>query len=277
MTLLPGVYQAKKKDGSIYYRSSITYHNKHISLGSFITIEQANTAYQEANHLLYEKICLEDYEKKDTIFKSILPFEKWVVLLNFRDNGIYIKTPIYIYHRYFLYYLDVHHALKFDVDDLFYYSTHSIMKRGGHLFVSDYGMQVTILSRYGIKNYGVADRDYRFVNGDDTDYRYANIEIINHYHGVSKITTKGITHYIAKILIRGNYIIGRYSSEIEAAIAYNKAAKYLMEHGCSKQFPINFIDSLSTQEYEKIFSNVSISKKIRHWKLEFNKTNITIS
>ena len=30
-----GVYTATKKDGTLYYRSSITFQNKHISLGSF--------------------------------------------------------------------------------------------------------------------------------------------------------------------------------------------------------------------------------------------------
>ena len=35
--MLPGVYQAKKKDNTIYFRSSITYSGKHISLGSFDT------------------------------------------------------------------------------------------------------------------------------------------------------------------------------------------------------------------------------------------------
>ena len=30
-----GVYTAYKKDGTVYYRSSITHKNKHISLGSF--------------------------------------------------------------------------------------------------------------------------------------------------------------------------------------------------------------------------------------------------
>ena len=38
--MLPGVYQAKKKDNTIYFRSSITYSGKHISLGSFDTEER---------------------------------------------------------------------------------------------------------------------------------------------------------------------------------------------------------------------------------------------
>ena len=29
------------------------------------------------------------------------------------------------------------------------------MKRGGHLFVAEYGMQTSVLSRYGIRSYAV--------------------------------------------------------------------------------------------------------------------------
>lgn len=74
--------------------------------------------------------------------------------MNFRDNGVYIKTPIYLRRNYFEYFLSPTLILKFDIDDLFYYSSHRIQKRGGHLFVSDYGMQYNILSRYGIKSHG---------------------------------------------------------------------------------------------------------------------------
>ena len=45
---LPGVTKAKKKDGSVYYRSSMTIQSKHISLGSFDTEEKASQAYTEA-------------------------------------------------------------------------------------------------------------------------------------------------------------------------------------------------------------------------------------
>ena len=52
--MLPGVYIAYKKNKVIYYRSNITYQNKHISLGSFETEEKANLAYQEACLLLQD-------------------------------------------------------------------------------------------------------------------------------------------------------------------------------------------------------------------------------
>ena len=40
-----GVYNATKKDGSVYYRVSITYKNKHISIGSYDSEELASMAY----------------------------------------------------------------------------------------------------------------------------------------------------------------------------------------------------------------------------------------
>ncbi len=154
--MLPGVYQAKKKDNTIYFRSSITYSGKHISLGSFDTEEKAHEAYLYAGRLLAGKeITLTSYKKEN----PVLSFSKWVSLINFRDNGIYIKTPIYLFQKYFHYYFSPENYLIFDTDDLFYYSTRTISRRGGHLFVADYGMQVNILSRYGIKNYAVAGRD----------------------------------------------------------------------------------------------------------------------
>ena len=45
--MLPGVYKAARKDGTLYYRCSITYQNKHISLGSFEKEETAHLAYRE--------------------------------------------------------------------------------------------------------------------------------------------------------------------------------------------------------------------------------------
>ena len=49
---LPGVYPAVKKDGTPYFRASLTYRSKHISLGSFETAKAANAAYKAANDIL---------------------------------------------------------------------------------------------------------------------------------------------------------------------------------------------------------------------------------
>lgn len=263
--MLPGVYLNKKKDGTPLYRASITHGGKHISLGSFPDEQTAHQAYLEAASLFSTtqpvQMLLEHYLGDF----QVLPFEKWVVLLNFRDNAIYIKTPIYLEKRCFTYYYSQTIRYKFDVDDLFYYSNHKIMKRGNHLFVADYGMQVNILSRYGIKNYAVPGRDFRFVNGDDTDFRYRNIEIINRYHGVSKQTLKGREIYTTRIHINGNFIVGRYATENEAAAAYNRAVMLLKEQGITKNFPINYIEGINGIEYANLLTKVRISPKIRRY------------
>ncbi len=264
---LPGVFSAKKKDGTYYYRSSITYHSKHISLGSYLIAEEAHIAYLAASKILNTKeapfahCTVEDY----AALNLPLPFEKWVCLLNFRDNGIYCHTPIYLKNRFFLYYLDSSTPLKFDADDLFYYMRRKIMRRGKHLFVSDYGMQVSLLSRYGVRSHAVAGRDYRFVNGDELDFRYSNIEIINRYHGVTRRLHRGKDIFTARIHINGNFLIGRYLTEHEAAIAYNKAADFLNRNGCSKNFPRNYIEELSERDYAKLYANIRIGRKIREY------------
>lgn len=264
MNLLPGVYIASKKNGDTYYRSSITFRGKHISLGSYESEEAAHQVYLLAGKILEDSSCtILTYPSG----KCILPFEKWVVLINFRDNRIYFKTPIYIQHRYFLYYLDEKTVLKFAVDDLFYYAKHKIMRRGGHLFVAEYGMQVNILTRYGIRNFAVPGRDYLFMNGDNTDFRYENIEIVNKYHGVRKKILHGLPVYIAKIHINGDYIVGQYSTEEEAAIAYNKAAKFLWESGMKKNFPLNFINEFSKEDYMEVYNQIRISKNIRNFRV----------
>ncbi len=257
----PGVYQAQKKDGSTYYRASITYKQKHISLGSYSSASMACAAYLEASSLLSSReLSLSDYSK----FR-LLSFEKWVCLLNYRNNDIYFSTPIYMRKNYFEYYLSPSYILKFDVDDLFYYSSHKIMRRGRHFFVADYGMQVNIASRYGIKNYAVKGRDYLFVNGDDMDFRYENIKILNSFHGVTKKETAKGLRYVAKIHINGNYTIGSYHTDIEAAIAYNKAVDLLKKAGVTKRFLPNYLENLSPMAYADIYAKVPVSDKILHY------------
>ncbi len=258
--MLPGVYRATKKDGTQYFRGSITHKSKHISLGSFSSEQEASDAYQLAHRILHDSsLTLESYLD----CPSRLPFQKWVILINFRDNGMYIKTPIYLRKNFFQYYFAIDDFLTFDIDDLFYYSTRSISRRGGHLFVADYGMQVNILSRYGIKNYAVVGRDYRFVNGDTRDFRYANIEIINRFHGVSHMEQDGKEYFEVKIHWNGDFLVGRYADETEAAVAYNKAASTLIQKGYIKEYPINYIEELDGDEYHRIYKSVSISERIR--------------
>ncbi len=255
--MLAGVYIANKKDHTIYYRSSLTYRNKHISLGSFSTELEAHNAYREALTLLEGCVSVDEA----ILTESLLSFEKKVTLINFRDNRMYIPTPIYLRKNYFSYYLAADRELKFDIDDLFYYSSHKILKRQGHLFVNDYGMQITILTRYGVKSHAVCGRDYLFVNGDTNDYRYSNIEVINPYFGVTRFVKNGMFRYRVRIHINGNHTIGTYRDLNRAAIAYNKAVDLAHQAGITQKYPENYIEDLSAKDYAEIYTRVKISGK----------------
>lgn len=253
-----GVFPAVKKDGTPYFRASLTHKRKHISLGSFPTPEAAHAAYKEGCRLLAHRDLTLDGFSAD----SPLAFEKWVILINFRDNGLYFGNPIYVGSRMFTYHLSPTLALKFDPDDLFYYSSHKIMRRGGHFFVADYGMQVSIVSRYGIKPYAREGRDFRFINGDSTDFRRENLEILNIYHGVTREQKKGQYVYTVRIHVRGNYLVGHYNDLLEAAIAYNKAIDVLRKNGFTKNFSQNYIEGLSPSRYAELYTSVKISPKL---------------
>lgn len=258
---LPGSFESRKKDGTVYYRSSCTWKNKHISLGSFSSSIEAHEAYLEATHLLNSpELSLDDYSPD-----RHLSFEKWVVLCNFRDNRIYFSTPIYIRSKFFHYYLDEHLRLTFDIDDLFFYASHKISRRGGHLFVAHYGMQLNLPNRYGIKNYAVEGKDFRFVNGDCHDFRYENIEILNPYQGVSAVIHKGKKRFKAVLHLKGNYTIGYYDSPLEAAIAYNKAVDLVKRKGCSKKFTQNETEGITPSAYAKLYSKIKLSSKIMNY------------
>ncbi len=265
---LSGVSKAQKKDGTEYYRAYFTHKGHHISLGSFQTAKEANKAYKLALTLIQKKKHfhtnvtseIEGHAK----YGSCLSFDKWVMLINLRDSGIYCRNPIYLQRRFFDYYLDPDTVLRFDIEELFYYTDHKIQRRGGHLFVADYGMQVNILSRYGIRNFAVCGRDYDFVNGDKGDFRAGNIEIRNPFHGVTE-RIRGEEHiYVAKIHINGDVIVGKYKTAEEAATAYNKAADYLKNHGLKKEFPRNYIDSLNDVAYAGLYQQVRISRKLKN-------------
>lgn len=258
---LPGVYSTKKQDGSPYFRASLTHKGKHISLGSYSTMELAHQAYSEACIILRDPAL----NTESCQGEQALLFEKRISLMNLRDNGIYFSNPIYIRKNYFEYYLSSYFTLKFDLEDLFYYSSHKIMQRKGHFFVADYGMQYNIKNRYGIKNYAVEGRDYRFVNGDFTDLRYENIQIFNTYHGVTRITRNNRTLYKASIHINGIYLIGIYPTVTEAAIAYNKAIDILKRNGVQKNYTPNYIENLSAKIYADIYSCLDISEKIKRY------------
>ena len=78
MKKLTGVFEAKKKNGEIYYRSSITFCQKHISLGSFSKALWAHYAYLEADAVLH-----------DAVRFSIDQLEIWYIPLGENDADIH--------------------------------------------------------------------------------------------------------------------------------------------------------------------------------------------
>ena len=103
-----GVYIAKKKDNTEYYRVSFTFKNKHISLGSFDDIKKAEKVYKNAVAIINDSSeYMVNPELHTTTYNASLaiPFDKFITLINYRDNGIYIKTPIYLCKKFFLYFL----------------------------------------------------------------------------------------------------------------------------------------------------------------------------
>ena len=264
--MLPGVYPAKKKDGTPYFRASIHYHGTHVSLGSFTTPGEANAAYREADRLYHDqKINISNFQEHTKILKQ----DKIVTILNHRDHNIYIKTPIYLRSSFFSYFLDEATELKFDNDDLFYYSSHRILKRQGHLYVNDYGMQYSILSRFGIKGFAVAGKDYQFANGDETDYRYANIIVINKYHGVTRIESHGTWRHEARIHLNGEFLIGRFRTDAMAAVAYNKAVDYAKDRAYPKNFIQNYVIEYTPKEYAEVYTEINLPLNYRNYIDEF--------
>lgn len=267
MTNLPGVYQSSKKDGTLYYRSSITFKNKHISLGSYSNEDEAHKCYLCAKEITTNLTTILDYHPSLPI-----RFDKWVSLINYRDHSYYFKNPIYLSKKHFTYHLSMDEELYFDIEDLFYYSTHKIHKRDGYYFVNDYGMQINILSRYGIKNHAVEGRDFYFIDGDNHNFRYDNIVVSNPYYGVLEENHHNKRLYKATININGSYIIGRYTDLTTAAIAYNKTVDFLFDYQIStKEFPKNYIGDLSKEAYITLYKEIKISKKILDL---FNKNQV---
>lgn len=67
---MKGVFEASKKDGSVYYRASITYRSKHISLGSYSNEADAAAAYEEAVQVLSKKTHRIDRELLTSSYKK---------------------------------------------------------------------------------------------------------------------------------------------------------------------------------------------------------------
>jgi hypothetical protein len=141
------------------------------------------------------------------------------------------------------------------------------MLRDRHLFIDDYGSQISLPSRYGIRSYAIAGKDYEFVNQDPYDFRYINIKIYNPYFGVRKVTKKYKELYQARIHVRSYYVIGFYPTAVKAAIAYNKAVDLLRRQGINRNFPLNYIEEITASQYAELYDAISVSDRIEHFHL----------
>ena len=98
----------------------------------------------------------------------------------------------------------------------------------------------------------------------NTDY------FINRYNGVIKIFKNNMPFYQSKIHVNGDYLIGTYETENEAAIAYNKAIDILKKAGCNKNYTPNFLDIPSSQ-YAVIYNAIPISEKVYALTFPYNQ------
>ena len=83
---------------------------------------------------------------------------------------------------------------------------------------------------------------------------------------IEQIEKNGRILYKTRIHINGNYTIGTYTSENEAAIAYNRAIDLLAEQLPDfKNYTRNYIEGLSHIEYASIYNTVKISRRFRRY------------
>ena len=83
---------------------------------------------------------------------------------------------------------------------------------------------------------------------------------------------KGITKYRTMIHINGNYLVGTYSSEEKAAVAYNKAVDLAKAAGIKKDFPENYVDTLPPKEYAEVYTKIKLSERYLSYLEEFSNS-----
>ena len=79
--------------------------------------------------------------------------------------------------------------------------------------------------------------------------------------------------YKAVIHVRSNYVIGYFETDIEAAIAYNKAVDCLNMQKIRRRYETNYIDTLSASAYADIYSGITLPDTILNFnqKANFNQ------
>lgn len=252
------IYPNVKGDHTTY-KVYFLYEKKKIYLGLYASHEDAQLALKQALEIMQAPFGNLDF------MHSIIDYKKIISLCNFRDHKVYIKNPIYLMNHYFYYYLSKDIILTFDMKDLLFFSTYKINKRGNYLYTQDSISQQSLLNRFGILNHSVPGKDYIFKNGNPYDFRRENLEIINSYKGVSKKVKDDKTFYVASIYTTQPLVLGHYDSEIEAAIAYNKAIDFLTTtySSCRDYIP-NTIPFLTKAEYHAIYDRIKLSPRLKN-------------
>lgn len=245
------------KNSITRYKVYFVYNSKKIYLGLFDTPLAANNALLEAQAIMDNPVDIAQYTC------TYIDYKKFISLCNFRNHHVYIKNPICIYDSYFCYYLSKEIVFTFDIKDLLFFSTYKICKRGHYVYTQDSVTQQSILSRFGIHPHSVCGVDYKFRNGNLYDFRRENLEIVNAYKGVTHKIKNDESIYITKIFINQNVVIGHYLSQLEAAIAYNKAIDILFENGNGRDYIKNTIPYLTRSEYNQIYDKLDISPRIK--------------
>lgn len=85
--------------------------------------------------------------------------------------------------------------------------------------------------------------------------------VVNKYNGVSQIVKNGRIMFQSRIHINGDFIIGTYGAEYEAAIAYNKVAD-MLEPVFPVNYTRNYIEDISHITYAAAYNSVKISKRV---------------
>lgn len=128
-----GVYKTNKKDGSVYYRVSITYKNKHISIGSYDDENTASQVYCTACDILFKPdiyyVNIDLHTSSYAECHIDFPYSKFISLINFRDNGIYIKTPIYLCNKAFCIFLNQEYSYIFHWWPFLLFAPHNYVPR----------------------------------------------------------------------------------------------------------------------------------------------------
>lgn len=248
----------KQSGDTVKYRVYYMYQSKKIYIGIYETSEKAQEVYAWVDTKMSSGFSLEDY------LGSPIAFDKFITLLNFKNNGAYFSVPIYIFPDHFKYYLSEDFYMIFSLKDLFFISNYKIHKRGQYLYINIGTRQENLLKRFGISNHATYGVDYLMHNGNRYDLRRENIHILNHYKGVQYEDKYHTKTYVARIRTTQYLVIGHYDSELLAAIAYNKAVDYLEKSSSSCSYEKNEFPFLTRQEYQSLYDKVEVSKRLTH-------------